>query len=50
MKKYRIVVAHDKGIISFKVTAMSKERATVIVMKSENCPSHAILSCKELKG
>lgn len=50
MKKFRVILAHDKGIISLRVTAANKQRAIFIVMKCECCPSHAILSIKELKS
>jgi hypothetical protein len=49
MKKWKVIVASDKGIISLKATAKTKAIATAMVMKAENCPSYAILKITEMK-
>ena len=49
LRKYRITVASDRGIIRIKVIALSKERAVAMVMKAENCPSYAILDVTSTK-
>lgn len=48
MKTYLVIIAHDKGVMRLKVTAGNKQRAILLVMKAENCPSHAILKVSKI--
>ena len=48
MKTYKITIAHDNGTIALRATARTKQMAIEIVMASENCPSCAILSIKQI--
>lgn len=46
---WRVTVAHDKGIVTFRVLADSKPRAAAIIMLAEKCPLNAILHVAKIK-
>jgi hypothetical protein len=48
MKQFIVYVQHDTGILKFKVKAMQKAIALLIVERAENCPSSAILKVDQL--
>lgn len=43
MKKYKVTLKHDKGIVKLTTSAHNEEQAREIIMKHEGCPESAIL-------
>ena len=43
MKKYKVTLKHDEGIVKLTTSAHNEQQAREIIMKHEGCPESAIL-------